>query len=415
MKLFDLQLFATQVTTQASLSDEMKTFYDMTLIDMAEPNLVHDQFGQTKDIPQNGGKVIEFRKFASLNKATAPLTEGVTPAGNNLKVSTITSEVEQYGDYIQQSDVLEMTAIDNTIAEALKLLGSQAGRTLDTVVRDVLQSGSNVSFASKWSGTTETVVTARKDLDATATLKVDTVEQVVAKLRACNAPTIDGDYVAIIHPYASYDLRRDPEWIEAHKYAQPENLYRGEIGKVGGVRFVESSEAKIFRGEGLTAGARSLTVKTTGTSTTVAVKEEITADDVTAFDKRADADKYVYIGDDKVAVTALVAGAAGSATITLGASHAVTADGKIYDFGGTKDDKAVFGTLFLADGAYGTTKVAGGGLETIVKQKGYGEDPLNQRSSVGWKALKTAEILIGDYLVRVESCSARYSASVEAN
>ena len=76
----DLQLFAAQVTTQDGLSAEMKTFYDMTLIDEASANLVHDQFGQKRPIPKNGGKTIEFRKFSPLAKATTPLTEGVTTA-----------------------------------------------------------------------------------------------------------------------------------------------------------------------------------------------------------------------------------------------------------------------------------------------------------------------------------------------
>lgn len=206
----NLQMFAAEVQTTLlpGLSPEMKTFYDMTLIDEAQANLVHDQFGQKRPIPQGSGKTIEFRKFAPLNKALVPLTEGVTPDGNSLTVSAMTATVAQYGDYITQSDVLELTALDNTILEATKLLGRQAGLTLDTVTRNVLQSGTNVSFASKWSGTTEVPVTQRSALDATAALKVDTVQQVVAKLRACNAPTINGDYVAIIHPYVAYDLNK---------------------------------------------------------------------------------------------------------------------------------------------------------------------------------------------------------------
>ena len=250
----NLQLFAVQVTTQDSLSPEMKTFYDMALIDEASANLVHDQFGQKRPIPSGSGKTIEFRKFAPLDKALTPLTEGVTPDGNSLTVTSMTATVAQYGDYITQSDVLELTALDNTILEATKLLGRQAGLTLDTVTRNVLQSGTNVSFASKWSGTTEVPVTARKDLDKTAVLKVDTVQQVVAKMRACNAPTINGKYVAIIHPYVAYDLMRDPEWIDSHKYAQPVNLYEGEIGEIGGVRFVQSTEAKIYNGENIVLG-----------------------------------------------------------------------------------------------------------------------------------------------------------------
>ena len=326
IKYINLQLFAeTQTTLLGGLSAEMKTFYDMTLIDEASANLVHDQFGQKRPIPANGGKVIEFRKFAPLAKAMTPLTEGVTPAGNSLEVSTITSEVAQYGDFIVQSDVLELTALDNTILEATKLLGRQAGLTLDTVVRNVLQSGTNVTYCPKVAEDgTKTAVTSRTGLDNTCQLTVDVINQVVAKLRAQNAPTINGKYVAIIHPYVAYDLMSDPRWIECHKYAKPENLYEGEIGEIGGVRFVQTTEAKIYSG-------------------------------------------------------------------------------------------GVFGTLIFGDGAYGVTEITGGGLQTIVKQKGAGEDPLNQRSSVGWKAIKTAELLIPNYLVRVESKSAVFSASATEN
>ena len=330
----NLQLFATQVTTQDSLSGEMKTFYDMSLIDEASPNLVHDQFGQKRPIPANGGKTIQFRKFSPLPKASTPLTEGVTPTGNSLNVSTVTATVSQYGDYIVQSDVLELTAVDNTILEAAKLLGRQAGVTLDTVVRNVLHTGTNVTYCpKKGEDGTETEVTSRAQLDETAQLTVDVVNQVVAKLRAQNAPTIDGKYIAIIHPYVAYDLMRDPEWIDAHKYAAAQCLYEGEIGEVGGVRFVQTTEAKIYSGEGC------------------------------------------------------------------------------------PDGLAVFGSLFFGDGAYGVTEIQGGGLETIVKQKGSAgtADPLDQRSSVGWKGLKTAELLIEQYLVRVESKSRTFSATVQPN
>ena len=321
----NLQLFADnlQTTLLDGLSPEMKTFYDMTLIDEAGPQLVHDQFGQKRPIPKNGGKTIEFRKFSPLAKATTPLTEGVTPDGKSLEVTTITATVSQYGDYITQSDVLELTSIDNTILEATKLLGKQAGATLDTVVRDILVSGTTVAWASKWNGTTETEVKSRSALDKTATLKVDTIQRVVAHLRAQNAPTINGKYVAIVHPYVAYDLMRDPEWVDAHKYTNSTNLYEGEIGEIGGVRFVQTTEAKIWKDSTCPSGL------------------------------------------------------------------------------------AVFACLFFGEGAYGVTEITGGGLQTIVKQKGSAgtADPLDQRSSVGWKAIKTAEILVPNYMVRVECCS----------
>ena len=327
--IFNLQLFANELQTTLldGLSAEMKTFYDMTLIDEAQAALVHDQFGQKRPIPKGGGKTIEFRKFAALAKATTPLTEGVTPDGKSLEVTTITATINQYGDYITLSDVLELTALDNVVLETTKLLGRQAGLTLDTIVRNVLQSGTNVTYCPKiGTNGAETAVTSRDGLDNTCQLTVKVVQQVVAKLRAQNAPTIGGKYVAIIHPYVAYDLMRDPEWIDAHKYAKPDNLYEGEIGEVAGVRFVQTSEAKIYEG-------------------------------------------------------------------------------------------GVFGSLFFGEGAYGVTEISGGGLQTIVKQKGSAgtADPLNQRSSVGWSAIKTAELLIPQYLVRVESKSAAFSATAAAN
>ena len=322
----NLQLFAelnTNVTGDANLSAENKTFYDMNLIDEATPNLIHDQFGQKRPIPKNGGKKIEFRKFASLGKALNPIDEGVTPNGKKLSVTAYEAEVSQYGDYIVQSDVLELTSIDNTIVEATKILGNQAGLTLDTITRNVLQGGTNVYYCPHSNGT---AVDSRSDLGDDCKLTVDVIKRAVAIMKKNNAPKINGDYVAIIHPFAAYDLMSDPAWIEAHKYANPENIYEGEIGKVAGVRFVESSEAKVYEG-------------------------------------------------------------------------------------------GVFATLLIADGAYGVTEITGGGLQTIIKQLGSAgtADPLNQRSSIGWKAMKTAKILVEPYLMRIESKSALSGEITEEN
>ena len=336
MKL-DLQMFATastqnQNTTGASgMSAEMKTFYEKRLIDQAEPALVHDQFGDPYPIPANGGKNIEFRKYDSLPKATTPLTEGVTPDGQTMNVSTVTAEVKQYGGWVPITDTLQLTAIDNNIVQATKIIASQAGRTLDTIVRDVLAGGTNVLYAPKQNADgTETEVKSRKELDKTCTLTSKLFFRAAAQLGAMNADPIGDSYIAIIHPYAAYDLKTCREFIEAHKYADPETMYRGEIGKLGNIRFVETSEAKIWKDTTCPSGL------------------------------------------------------------------------------------AVFGTLVLGAHAYGVTELEGGGLEHIVKQLGYGDDPLNQRASVGWKGMRAAERLVEQYMVRIESVSS-YSENASAN
>lgn len=308
----------TNVTTE--LSDEMKTFYSDYLIDMAEPELVHDQFGQKRPIPANNGKIIEFRKYAPLAKATTALTEGVTPAGQKLSVSTVTATVAQYGGYIELSDVLLLAAIDNNLVEATKLIGGQAGRTLDTITREVLAAGTNVIYATAADGT---AATARSGLAVGVNvLKVSDVRRAVRQLKLMNTPRINGYYVGIIHPDCAYDLMSDPEWQYPHQYVDTENIYAGELGKIAGVRFVETSEAKVFS--------------------------------------------------------------------KAGASNA-----------------NVYGTLIVGADAYGVTEITGGGLKHIIKQLGSAGtgDPLDQRATVGWKATKTAEILVNEYMVRIESAS----------
>ncbi len=161
MMNFNIQLFAdAQTNTTGTMSVEMKTFYEKRLIDQAEPRLVHDQFADYYPVPQNGGKTIEFRKYDSLPKASTPLTEGVTPNGQALNVTSITSDLHQYGGWTPLTDVLQMTAIDNNVVQATRVLASQAGRTMDSITRDVLAGGTNVIYAPKLGADgTETAVT----------------------------------------------------------------------------------------------------------------------------------------------------------------------------------------------------------------------------------------------------------------
>ena len=239
--MMNLRLFDTPLntTTSSGMTAEMKTFYSKYLIENAKPALVYDQFGQKHNIPKNGGKTIEFRKYSPLPKATKPLTEGVTPAGKALTVSTVTATVKQYGDFVPLTDMLLLTAIDNNLVQALDLLGAQAGATLDTVTREILMGGTSVQYA-------EGQVTSRATLTAEHKLTVKAVRLAARFLKKQNAPKIDGGYVAIIHPDIAYDIQDDPDWKEWNKYTTSDKMFQGEIGKIANVRFVETTEAKIF-------------------------------------------------------------------------------------------------------------------------------------------------------------------------
>lgn len=394
-----------EIKNPDALSAEMKTFYDKTLITLAGANLIHEQFGQKRPIPAGGGKTVEFRKFSKLPKALKAITEGVTPDGNKLNVSKVMCTVEQYGDYIEQTDMLELTAIDNTVVEATKELASQAGLTLDTIVRNELVAGTNVMYAPEVNSNGETETLSRKNINKNCKLRVKDIFRAAAELKAVNAPKINGSYVAIIHPYVAYDLMQEAgeQWIGIQKYLNPENILRGEIGTLGGVRFVESTEAKVYAPNEIANGLNRLTADAAkSSSTSITVEEEL--GNVTFSEP-----VKVYVNGVENTVLSV-----NGKTLTLSSEVSVNKGDIICGTGAGKDGSAVFCTLFLGDNAYGVTDIEGGGLQHIVKQRGYGNDPLNQRSSVGWKATKAAKRLLEEYIIRFESGS-EFSATAQSN
>lgn len=161
-------------------------------------------------------------------------------------MGVITATVAQYGGFIELSDMLLLSAIDNNLVQATKLLGSQAGRTLDTITREVLNGGTNVQYAEGQVDSRANLCGGSKTDSENHYLTVDAVRRAVRYLKVMNAPKINGYYAGIIHPDCSYDLMSDPKWVNVKTYSDPDGIYEGEIGRIEGVRFVETSEAKVF-------------------------------------------------------------------------------------------------------------------------------------------------------------------------
>ena len=413
------------------LSEEMKSYYADYLIDNAEPKLIHDQFAQKMPIPAGNGKTVQFRKYDPLPKLTTTLVEGVTPTGQSLNMSTVEATVHQYGGYIELSDLLLLTAIDNNLLMATKLLGAQAGRTLDTITREVLCGGTNVQYGNG-------SVSARYMLlgglpEGNHYLTVDCIKRAVRTLKSQNAEKIDGAYACIIHPDCAYDLTNDLNWKYPYQYAAQHQLFEGEIGMIEGVRFVESTEAKVFYGAEIFPGMSR-------------IQNNVLSYEENDFSNATWGEESVYqicvghggTGEGYAPTKDIVGKTLCVSCIAEGRSYQITVcgadpnpddkqwlfvkerlvgkDGKpivlgpedcIYSPDAAFGGRDVYATIVLGENAYGTTEIAGGGLQHIVKQLGSGgtADPLNQRATVGWKATKAAVRLMEPFMVRIETAS----------
>ena len=227
------------VTTQTTMSPTMKTFYDTTLLENAREEMIFSQFA--KKTPMKGNKV-EWRKFNTFAKALTPLTEGVIPTGKTFGMTKIEGETTQHGDYVAVSDRLEMESYDDVIFGATEEMGATSGATFDTLTRNILVAGNSVAYAGG--------KTSRSALTNNDKITPALVNKANTWLKKNKAPKFDGYYVAIIHPSVAEDLRESAEWKEFHKYNDVDPIFKGEIGVLHGIRFVECNEAKIWKGTG---------------------------------------------------------------------------------------------------------------------------------------------------------------------
>ena len=244
----------TNFDANNSMSGELKTFYDTELLENARTELFYAQFAKKQPLPANHGKTVEWRKWNTFARAGV-LQEGVIPTGQKFGMSSKTGVIEQYGTYASITDQLEMHAYDPVILGATEEMGASAAETQEVLIRDALLTNANVLYCDNVNMATGDVVgtpTACNGMEATAETMSMLTPMMVAKavtiMKKNRVPTIDGKYYAVIHPSVAFDLRNSEAWMEAHKYAAPEELFNGEIGELHGCRFIENVFAPVLDG-----------------------------------------------------------------------------------------------------------------------------------------------------------------------
>lgn len=242
----------TPETSGNDLSPGKKIFYSDYVLKNARANLVHNQFGDQFTVPRGNGKTISVRGLDPYPAATTPLQEGIPPAGNKMNQREVTCPLEQYGGYTPHTDMLSLIKCDNMALVDSEELGSQAGRTVDILTREVINAGTMVLYAPNVVDGVENKVTSRGSLTTNAKFTLKEIFRAARFLKRNNAPTFEGGYyVAIVHPDVEMDILTSKGFKETTVYTEHvKRLFTGEIGAVGSVRFVRSSEAKVFKGAG---------------------------------------------------------------------------------------------------------------------------------------------------------------------
>ncbi len=247
-------------TTTTQVPAAINYFYDRALLERIVPLFLYNRYGQVRDIPQNATASIKFRRYGTLSAQLTPLSEGVTPTGSQLSITDVTATVSQYGDFVTLTDFLEFTTLDPVLVETADILGQEAGDTLDQLCRDIITAGTSVLYADGHTQRVDVdsadVLTATEIKKAVRTLKANNAKKVTSMINPTtgyNTTPVNAAFVGIVHPNTTYDLKNATGWVAVESYPSQSNVMDGEVGKVDEVRFVESTNAKVFAGAGASA------------------------------------------------------------------------------------------------------------------------------------------------------------------
>jgi len=249
-------LGASYRTTPNYISPAVRDrYYNKLFLKIAESKLIHKQLGQiSKKIEQGEGGygtgVLHWTKWQNLSLVTAGQGEGYPTTAVALSAISVTGTTAQFDQAVSISDILAYTSFGDVMKAAIERLAYNAGLSIDTIIRNAIYMSGVQRLA-----TAAASITA---IPATGVLSVNEVKKAVRSLRRADAfEQSDGYGVAAVHPDALYDLMVDTTtggWIDVQKYTDNTPLLKGEVGRIAGVRFLESTNAG-YAGQGTLANS----------------------------------------------------------------------------------------------------------------------------------------------------------------
>ena len=245
------------ITSTSDLTNTIKSYYDRMLLETLNPETKFYQFAVKKPLPKAEGTSVIWNRPRRLGFGQK-VTAGIKPSASELSSIKVSAIIEVYGGYSVLEDTVQLTSITDVLDMATMELAKSAAETLDkAIMQSILffddpDTAVSAVHVVKSSATLEiSTNTAVGRVSSTSLIAVSDIRRSVGELRRRNAMTFDGqNYIGVIHPIISEDLRADSTWQNWHQYTTPEFLYRGEVGRVEGVRFVETTLTPVSAGSG---------------------------------------------------------------------------------------------------------------------------------------------------------------------
>jgi len=221
-------------SSTTGLTNLMSIYYSKEFLARVELDTRYDWLATKKTMPLNSGKTVFFNRFSRLAVQTTPLTECINPTGLDMSTTIVSATIAEYGNYVKVCSLFELTSIDENLREHVSVIAQNAAETLDILIAAEMSANSTIQYANN-----KVAVSALATSD---TLDGQDIRRAVRTLRRNGAKVFsDGYFHGIVPVSSEFDLRADPEWLDAYRYTDAENIRNGEIGRLHGVKFMDTN------------------------------------------------------------------------------------------------------------------------------------------------------------------------------
>lgn len=242
-----------------------------TMLKVAQEQTLLERFGQKDPMPKNKGKVRNYRRYDSLPPATSPLAEGVTPAGRKISFTDYSATLEEYGDFVELTDVIQDLHTDPVLEIYSDRVGKQMVDTVETVRYYTLRGGTNVFYAANVSSRSAvnsppTRGDFRRIYRAMMRNRAEMISKIIKASALVSTEPVAPAFFAIGHTDLDADIRGIPGFVPVEKYSDSDKSMKYEIGKVENIRVLLYAMATPW----LAAGASGTTYMSNETQPTTA-------------------------------------------------------------------------------------------------------------------------------------------------
>ena len=242
-------------TTTSTLGDQVTTAFEQIAYFGLRSQPLYEMIADVRSTAQShNGSGVQFTFYPNMAQATSALTEASDVTAVALTDTKVTVSLAEYGNAVVTTAKVRGTSFLNVDADAANIIGYNMVDSIDKVVSDIAMAGTNVIYAQGSSGSRPT---ARTGVSDACVYGATEGRMAVAELRGDSAPGWEnGNYIGIIHPDVSYDLRGDTavtDVIQYQLYQEGAPIRAGSIGTFNGINYIENPRAPILDDAGATS------------------------------------------------------------------------------------------------------------------------------------------------------------------